>query len=199
MDLFSLIRGLHPTKVKTRTRPRLAHEVPLLEHTAGCVIAMDIPAGTSESAGTSSTLEKSPLDFDNEDPPPQMTNEDGTEVPAQEEVVPPSTSAEIPPTTRVVVEPVPEEGGLVTKKRKQLRRKRKAEEVEANAPAKVLRRDHHSVCPEDHAHPEETVGGTGVGEGSTTPIPEITGTPTCSKNISDPDPLSYAKPAPIPE
>ncbi|GKD53969.1 hypothetical protein Tco_1287356 [Tanacetum coccineum] len=163
MDLFSLIRGPHPAEVKTGTRPRLAHEVPLLEHIAGRVIAMDIPAGTSESAGTSSTLEKSPLDFDNEEPPPQMTNEDGTE------------------------------------KRKQLRRKRKEGEVEANAPAKVLWRDHHSVRPEDHAHLEETVGGTGVGEGSTAPIPEITGTPTGSKNISDPDPLSYVKPAPIPE
>ncbi|GJZ17464.1 hypothetical protein Tco_0553587 [Tanacetum coccineum] len=162
MDLFSWIRGPHPTKVKTRTRLRLAHEVPLLEHTAGRVIAMDIPA-------------------------------------AQEEVMPPGISAEIPPTTRVVAEPVPKEGGIVTKKRKQLRRKRKAKEVEANAPAKVLRRDHHSVRPEDHAHPEETIGGTGVGEGSTAPIPEITGTPTGSKNISDPDPLSCAKPAPIPK
>ncbi|GJX90789.1 hypothetical protein Tco_0344115 [Tanacetum coccineum] len=199
MDLFSLIRGPHPAEVKTGTRPRLAHEVPLLEHIAGRVIAMDIPAGTSESAGTSSTLAKSLLDFDNEEPPAQMTNEDGTEVPAQEEVVPPGTSAEIPPTTRVVAEPVPKEGGIVTKKWKQLRRKRKAKEVEANAPAKVLRRDHHSVRPEDHAHPEETIGGTGVGEGSTAPIPEITGTPTGSKNISDPDPLSCAKPAPIPK
>ncbi|GKB42028.1 hypothetical protein Tco_0886970 [Tanacetum coccineum] len=64
MDLFNLIRAPNPMKVKTGTRPHLAHEIPLLVQTAGRVISMDVPSGTSESAGTSSTLEKSPLDFD---------------------------------------------------------------------------------------------------------------------------------------
>nr|GEY69792.1 transposase (putative), gypsy type [Tanacetum cinerariifolium] len=61
MDLFSLIRALNPTKVKTGSRPR--HEVPLLTLTATRVIEMDDPAATTDSSGVPSTIERSPLDF----------------------------------------------------------------------------------------------------------------------------------------
>ncbi|GJX90498.1 hypothetical protein Tco_0343824 [Tanacetum coccineum] len=70
MDLFILISALNPTKVKTGTRPCAAHEVPLLTATANRVIDMEDTIGTSESSGAPSTMEKSPLDFANENPPP---------------------------------------------------------------------------------------------------------------------------------
>ncbi|GJW96906.1 hypothetical protein Tco_0178714, partial [Tanacetum coccineum] len=69
MDLFNLISAPNPTKVKTGTRPRAAHEVPLLTATASRVIDMEDTAVTSGSSGTPPVLEKSPLDFANEDPP----------------------------------------------------------------------------------------------------------------------------------
>ncbi|GKD00761.1 hypothetical protein Tco_1171035, partial [Tanacetum coccineum] len=59
MDLFNLISAPNPTKVKTGTRPRTAHEVPLLTVTASRVIEMEDTAVTSESSGTPSTIEKS--------------------------------------------------------------------------------------------------------------------------------------------
>ncbi|GKC55284.1 hypothetical protein Tco_1078029, partial [Tanacetum coccineum] len=51
MDLFNLISAPNPAKVKTRTRPRAAHEVPLLTATANRVIDMDT-TGASGSFGT---------------------------------------------------------------------------------------------------------------------------------------------------
>nr|GEY97415.1 transposase (putative), gypsy type [Tanacetum cinerariifolium] len=69
MDLFSLISASNPAKVKTGTRPRAAHEVPLLTATANRVINIEDMVGASGSSGTPSTVEKSPLDFSNEDPP----------------------------------------------------------------------------------------------------------------------------------
>nr|GEY18653.1 transcription factor, MADS-box [Tanacetum cinerariifolium] len=47
MDLFSLIRAPNPTKVKTGSRPRAPHELPLLTLTASRVIEMDEPAETA--------------------------------------------------------------------------------------------------------------------------------------------------------
>ncbi|GJS50044.1 hypothetical protein Tco_0600165 [Tanacetum coccineum] len=66
MDLFNLISAPNPAKVKTGTRPRAAHEVPLLTATANRVIDMDT-TGASGFSGTPSTVEKSPLDFTDED------------------------------------------------------------------------------------------------------------------------------------
>nr|GEX22918.1 transposase (putative), gypsy type [Tanacetum cinerariifolium] len=79
MDLFSLISAPNPAKVKTETRPRAAHEVPLLTATANRVIDMEDMTGASGSSGTPSTIEKSPLDFSNEDPPPLITESIGAE------------------------------------------------------------------------------------------------------------------------
>nr|GFA07062.1 hypothetical protein [Tanacetum cinerariifolium] len=66
MDLFSLIRAPNPTKVKTGSRPRAPHELPLLTLTAPRVIKMDEPATATNSSGVPSTIESSPLDFDHE-------------------------------------------------------------------------------------------------------------------------------------
>nr|GFA31055.1 hypothetical protein [Tanacetum cinerariifolium] len=73
MDLFSLINAPNHAKVKTRTRPRAAHEVPLLTATANRVIDMEDMTEASGSSGTPFTVEKSPLDFSNKDPPPLIT------------------------------------------------------------------------------------------------------------------------------
>nr|GEX24855.1 hypothetical protein [Tanacetum cinerariifolium] len=54
MDLFNLIRAPNPTKVKTSTRPRAAHEVPLLTVTASRVIDMEDPAAAIDSSGVPS-------------------------------------------------------------------------------------------------------------------------------------------------
>ncbi|GJU10080.1 hypothetical protein Tco_1132476 [Tanacetum coccineum] len=77
MDLFNLISVSNPAKVKTGTRPRAAHEVPLLIATANRVIDMDTTEA-SGSSGTPSTVEKSPLDFADEDLPPPNTKGVGT-------------------------------------------------------------------------------------------------------------------------
>ncbi|GKB70722.1 hypothetical protein Tco_0932134, partial [Tanacetum coccineum] len=75
MDLFGLIRNPNPFKVKTGIRPRAAHEVPLLTAMASHVIGMDDTIMTSRSSGTPSTIEKSLLDFDNENP--TLSNTEG--------------------------------------------------------------------------------------------------------------------------
>nr|GEV16383.1 hypothetical protein [Tanacetum cinerariifolium] len=65
IDLFNLIRAPNPIKVKTGSRPRAPHEVPLLTLTAPRVTEMDEPAAT-DSSGVPSAIERSPLDFAHE-------------------------------------------------------------------------------------------------------------------------------------
>nr|GEU53483.1 transposase (putative), gypsy type [Tanacetum cinerariifolium] len=62
-------------RVKTGLRPRAAHEVPFFTATTSRVIDMEDPDVATESSGTPSAIEKSPLDFDNENPSPPMTEE----------------------------------------------------------------------------------------------------------------------------
>ncbi|GKE63667.1 hypothetical protein Tco_1514034, partial [Tanacetum coccineum] len=57
MDLFNLISAPNPAMIKIGTRPRTAHEVPLLTVIASRQIDMDEPAATSESSGEPSTIE----------------------------------------------------------------------------------------------------------------------------------------------
>nr|GEV25832.1 reverse transcriptase domain-containing protein [Tanacetum cinerariifolium] len=78
MNLFNLIHAPNPSKVKIGTRPRVAHEVPLLTVTTSGVIEMKDLAAATESFGTTSTIERSPLDFANENPSQQSTGGDGT-------------------------------------------------------------------------------------------------------------------------
>nr|GFA73121.1 transposase (putative), gypsy type [Tanacetum cinerariifolium] len=66
MDLFSLIRAPNPTKVKTGSRLRAPHELPLLTLTTSRVIKMDEPTVATDSSGVPSAIEKSPLDFADE-------------------------------------------------------------------------------------------------------------------------------------
>nr|GEW10490.1 lamin-like protein [Tanacetum cinerariifolium] len=66
MDLFSLIRAPNPTKVKTGSRSRAAHEVPLLTMTATRVIEVEDPAAATDMSGVPSTIKRYPLDFANE-------------------------------------------------------------------------------------------------------------------------------------
>nr|GFC31171.1 hypothetical protein [Tanacetum cinerariifolium] len=73
MDLFNLISAPNPTIVKTGLRSRAAHEVPLLTATASRVIDMEDPDVATESSGTPSIIEKSPLDFDNENSSQKIT------------------------------------------------------------------------------------------------------------------------------
>ncbi|GKF14198.1 hypothetical protein Tco_0055660, partial [Tanacetum coccineum] len=86
MDLFNLISAPNPANVKTGTRPRTAHEVPLLTVTANRVIDMEDTTGASGSSKTPSTVEKSPLDFADEDLPPPNTKGVETEEQIQDEV-----------------------------------------------------------------------------------------------------------------
>ncbi|GJZ97022.1 hypothetical protein Tco_0669356 [Tanacetum coccineum] len=149
IDLFNLISAPNPAKVKTRTRPRVAHKVPLLTAMTNRVIDIDTTGG-SGSFGTPSTVEKSPLDFADEDLPPPNTEGVGTEEQIKDEL-----SREIPPV------------GYVTT-------------------AKVVPETGKSLAI------------MGLGASSISSTPSAHGAPTTAKSVSDPDPLSYAKPQPYP-
>nr|GEW42333.1 reverse transcriptase domain-containing protein [Tanacetum cinerariifolium] len=62
MDLFSLIRAPNPTKLKTGSRPRAPHKLPLLTLTASRVIEMDEPAVATDSSGVPSAIEMAAAD-----------------------------------------------------------------------------------------------------------------------------------------
>ncbi|GJV79816.1 hypothetical protein Tco_1515686 [Tanacetum coccineum] len=109
MDLFSLIRNPNPFKVKTRTRPHAAHEVSLLTATANRVIDLEDPIVASGSSGTPSTVERSPLDFDNEDPAPSLAGGARAEEHVQEGLTHEIPYVETATTTEVVQEAVHEE------------------------------------------------------------------------------------------
>nr|GEV46158.1 hypothetical protein [Tanacetum cinerariifolium] len=125
IDLFGLISAPNPTKVKTETHPHAAHEVPLLTATASCVIDMVDTAVASGSSGTPSTLEKSLLDFADEDPP-QIITEGGEAT-----------------TTEVIPEPnLEKEVAIMGPPVNKRRRKMGKDEAEANAPPNRLMKDH---------------------------------------------------------
>ncbi|GKC08745.1 hypothetical protein Tco_1000355 [Tanacetum coccineum] len=154
MDLFNLISAPNPTKVKTSTRPRDAHEVPLLTVIAARVIDMEDVTIASGSSGTQSTMEKSSLDFANENPSPLITEGDGTKNQVRDAFSSETLVAEHPSATEVIPEPDLEEeaaaiGPIVNKRR----RKR----------------------------------------GATFSTPTTRDTPTVSKSVSDPKPLSSSK------
>nr|GEZ65294.1 transposase (putative), gypsy type [Tanacetum cinerariifolium] len=94
IDLFSLIRAPNPTKVKTGSRPRAPHEVPLLTLTAARVIEMDELTATTDSSSVLSAVEKSSLDFTHED----GASDQGT------------TAPEVPPPEDVFAPAAPEVG-----------------------------------------------------------------------------------------
>ncbi|GKF65150.1 hypothetical protein Tco_0191667, partial [Tanacetum coccineum] len=174
----------NPTKVKTGTRPRAAHEVPLLTVTANRVIDMEDAATASESLRTPSTIEKSSLDFANKDPPQTITERGATEDQGQD-----GLSREIPHVDNPIpTEVAPDLGkemaamGPTVNKR---RHKRGKEDTGANAPRKVLRRDHDTSRPTQSTLGGKSLAAMGLKTSSTFSAPT---------DMSDPDPLSFVKP-----
>ncbi|GJR44950.1 hypothetical protein Tco_1313053 [Tanacetum coccineum] len=199
MDLFNLISAPNPAKVKTGTRPRAAHEVPLLTATANRVIDMEDITEASGSSGTPSTVEKSPLDFTDEDLP--SPNNEGVRTKGQihDEVSHGVPSLENPPTTEVVLESKLEHevaaiGPLIHKRR----RKRGNDKADANAPPKVLRKDHVAFCLAQSTIEGKSLATIGKATSSTI-ILAAQDTPAGASSVKDPEPLSYAEPRPIPE
>ncbi|GJT30255.1 hypothetical protein Tco_0910530 [Tanacetum coccineum] len=106
MDLINLISAPNPSKVKTGIRPRAAHEVPLLTVTANRVIEMKDPSVASGSSGTPSTVERSFLDFDNENPASAVTEGTVAEGGTQDELAHEEPPEETVATTEVAKEAV---------------------------------------------------------------------------------------------
>ncbi|GJT88469.1 hypothetical protein Tco_1070186 [Tanacetum coccineum] len=138
-------------------------------------------------------MEKSPLDFVNEDPPLTITNRGESENPVSDETSQEDLPAENITTTEVVPEvnlekEVTAMRSLVNKRR----RKRDTSEMETKAPSKVLWTDHASVWPESMTRGGKSLATMGVGADTPSPMP-------IQQSVSDPDPLSYARPQPTPE
>ncbi|GJR54002.1 hypothetical protein Tco_1404523 [Tanacetum coccineum] len=104
MDLFGLISAPNPTKVKTRVRPRASYKVPLLTATASHVVNMEDTPAVSVSSETPFAMEKSLMDFSNEDSPPMITGRGETE-----DQVPAAVSQEAPTKNAATAEVVPEQ------------------------------------------------------------------------------------------
>nr|GEU64334.1 hypothetical protein [Tanacetum cinerariifolium] len=191
MDLFNLIRASNPTKVKTSSRPRAAHEALLLTVTANRVIEIEDPATATDSSGVPSTIERSPLDFANENPSQQSTGPEDQEtavpeVPPPENVTTMGGAPEAGPAERVAATDPP-----AVKER----RKRGHDGVDTNAPPKVLRRDHADPRPTESTRGGKSLAAIELGMGSTRPTPAPQGAPV---DVSDPDPLSFAAPQSCP-
>nr|GEW71392.1 hypothetical protein [Tanacetum cinerariifolium] len=155
IDLFNLIRALNPTKVNTGTRPRAAHKVPLLTVTVSRVIEMEDSATATDSSRVPSTIKRSSLDFANENPYQQSTGGNGIEDQGHETV-----ALEVPPPKNVATTGVAPEAGQTEKiaamgpRVIKERHKSGNNDVDTNAPSKVLRRDHADSRPI-----QSTIGG----------------------------------------
>ncbi|GKE85361.1 hypothetical protein Tco_1559103, partial [Tanacetum coccineum] len=105
------------------------------------------------------------------------------------------------PTTVVAVpEPDPEKevaamGPQVNKRR----RKRGNDGVDANAPPKVLMKDHVALRPAQSTLGGKFLAAIGLDVGSTLVTPATQETPSNAKSVNDPDPLSCAKTQPCPK
>nr|GEV45224.1 hypothetical protein [Tanacetum cinerariifolium] len=141
IDLFNLIRAPNPTKVKTGSRPRAPHEVPLLTLTATRVIEMDDPSAATNSSGVPSTIERSPLDFAHE----AGASDQGT-------VAPEMPSFEDVPATDAPRAGQAEETATTDPPAAPESRKRGRDETDVNAPPKSLRRDHADPRPSRSSH-----------------------------------------------
>nr|GEX99998.1 hypothetical protein [Tanacetum cinerariifolium] len=174
MDLFNLIQAPNLTKVKTESRPRAPHEVPLLTLTAPRVIEMDEPAAT-DSSGVSSTIERSPLDFAHE----VGASDQGTvalEMPSSEDV--PATAApgagQAEETATMDPPAAPES------------LKRGCDEPDVNALPKSLRKDHADPRPSGSSHGGKSLAAIQLGLPSTVVVPK-----DAPVGVSDPYPLSF--------
>nr|GEW46850.1 transposase (putative), gypsy type [Tanacetum cinerariifolium] len=127
MDLFNLFRAPNPTKVKTGSRLRAAHEVPLLIVTANRVIEIEYSAAATDSSGVPSIIERSSLDFANETAPENQETA-APEVPPPEDVPTIGDAPEAGPAKRVAAA-----DPHVVKER----HKRGHDRVDTNAPPKL--------------------------------------------------------------
>ncbi|GKC37008.1 hypothetical protein Tco_1049392, partial [Tanacetum coccineum] len=171
MDLFNLISGPNPNKVKVGNRPRAAHEVPLLTATANRVITME---DATAASGQEVKLRK----HHRKKPPP----------PSHKEVV---ATVQVAPEPRLEKEVVAI-GSSMNKRR----RKRGNAEAEATAPPKVLRKDYASIYPGQSTRRGKSLTAMEFEVGIPAVAPTTQETPTGAKGVIDPDPLSYAKPRP---
>nr|GEW17685.1 hypothetical protein [Tanacetum cinerariifolium] len=173
-----LIHAPNPTKVKTGSRPRAPHEVPLLTLTATRVIEMDDPAAATDSSSVPSTIEKSPLDFADE----AGISDQGTVAP---EMLPfedvPAIDA---PGAGQAEEVVATDRPAATESRKRGR-----DGTDRNAPPKSLRRDHADSRPTGSSHGGKSLAAIQLGLASTVFVPE-----NAPAGVSDPNPLSFADP-----
>nr|GEX23873.1 transposase (putative), gypsy type [Tanacetum cinerariifolium] len=177
--------------VKTGSRPRAAHEVPLLTVTANRVIEMEDPIAATDSSGVPSIIERSPLDFANENLSQQSTGPENQETVALE--VPPPEDV---PTMRGAPEAGPAERVTATyPPAAKDHRKRGHDGVDANAPPKVLKRDHVDSRPTESTREGKFLAAIELGMGSTRPTPAPQGAPA---DVSDPAPLSFADPRSLP-
>ncbi|GKB70346.1 hypothetical protein Tco_0931758 [Tanacetum coccineum] len=172
MDLFNLISSPNPAKVKTEMRPYATHEVPLLTVTTSRVIKMEDTAVASGSSRTPSALEKSSLDFANEDPPHMITEMGGITDQVWDRL-----SHEIPPVETATTTKVVQEPGL-------------EKEVAAMGPP-INKRCQKVLLEEKSQY-------NGI-NGSTFFTSATQETPTDATSVSDQKPLSYVKPQPHPE
>ncbi|GJR81998.1 hypothetical protein Tco_0152783 [Tanacetum coccineum] len=95
-----------------------------------------------------------------------------------------------PPTTEVDPDLEPEVAAMGSLVRKR-HRERGSDGANANAPPKVLRKDHASIRFEQSTHGGKSLTSMGLATGS------IFVTPTNAKSVSDLDSLSYAEPRPF--
>nr|GEZ98024.1 putative transposase (putative), gypsy type [Tanacetum cinerariifolium] len=183
MELFSLIRAPNPTKVKTGSRPRAPHELPLLTLTAPRVIKIDEPAAATDSSGVPSTIKRSPLDFAHE------AEVSGKETAALEMPPPEDVPVTTAPGTDQAVETVAVEPSAVRESRK-----RGYEGIDANAPPKSLRRDHADLRPSGSSRGGKSLAAMQLYLAFNVFMSE--GSPS---DVSDPDPLAFADaPSPHP-
>nr|GEV74615.1 hypothetical protein [Tanacetum cinerariifolium] len=166
-DQGGLIRAPNPTKVKTGSRPCAAHEVSLLTVTANRVIEMEDPAAATD-------LSRSTGPEDQETTAP--------EVPPPEDVPTMRGAPEAGLAKRVAATDPP-----AAKER----RKRGHDGVDANAPPKVLRRDHVDPRPTESTREGKSLAAIELGMRSTRPTLTPQSAPV---DVSDPDPLSFADP-----
>nr|GEY42862.1 transposase (putative), gypsy type [Tanacetum cinerariifolium] len=174
MDLFSLIRAPNPAKVKTGSRPRAPHEVPLLTLTATRVIEIDEPAVATDSSGVPLTIERSSLDFAHEAEASGMGFA-APEMPSPEDV--PTTTA---PGADQAVKTVAAEPPAARESRK-----RGHDGTDANAPPKSLRRDHADLRPSGSSRGGKSLAAMQLCLTSNVFVSE--GVPA---DVSDPDPLA---------
>nr|GFA05138.1 transposase (putative), gypsy type [Tanacetum cinerariifolium] len=132
---------------------------------------MEDPIAATYSFGVPSTIERSHLDFSNENPSQQSTDGNRTEDQGQETVAPKVLLLENVTTTGVapeagLVEEIAAMGVRVIKEC----RKRGNDGVDTNAPPKVLRKDHVDSRPTQSTVGGKSLASMGLGTGSTFPI-----------------------------